>query len=243
MAFYGGVCIDRYEVHAVDKKTRLPLSPFYPPERVLLQKVYRYWSSEASRTGSERARQQRLPPVPAHQRKPFEPLAVSAPGKLPQGYFTYYSAKKACHNAGKRLCSEREWVAACKGTRRSQHPYGQDYRKGVCNVFRPLHPAYELHGNSSLGHLDPRLHLVVEEGRDPLLRLSGASAGCVSQLDDDRIYDMEGNLDEWVDDPEGVFLGGFFSRPTKEGCEARVSSHSPLYTDYSLGVRCCQDPR
>ena len=52
---------------------------------------------------------------------------------------------------------------------------------------------------------------------------------------------MVGNLDEWVDDPKGRFLGGFFSRSTREGCDAsRVARTRDAYFDYSLGVRCCK---
>jgi hypothetical protein len=49
---------------------------------------------------------------------------------------------------------------------------------------------------------------------------------------------MVGNLDEWVAD--GGFSGGFFSRGTREGCDARITSHPPEYFDYSLGARCCR---
>jgi formylglycine-generating enzyme required for sulfatase activity len=54
--------------------------------------------------------------------------------------------------------------------------------------------------------------------------------------------DMVGNLDEWVSDPEGVFLGGFYSRATRDGCDSFIDTHAPSYYDYSLGTRCCQDP-
>jgi hypothetical protein len=50
---------------------------------------------------------------------------------------------------------------------------------------------------------------------------------------------MVDNLDEWVADPWGVFLGGFYARDTDSGCFARVRVHDPQYFDYSLGVRCC----
>lgn len=240
MARVGNSCIDRWEVHAVDVKTKLPLSPFYPPDPVLLGKVYTFWSTEAARTGSARARTLPLPPVPEHQKGHFEPKAMSAPGVLPQGYMTYYSAKKSCENAGKRLCTEEEWVRACRGKRGAKHPYGENFLVGKCNIFRQIHPAYELHGNSSLGHLDPRLHLVVEGLDAPLLMETGQLPHCVSEVREGTVYDMEGNLDEWIDDEDGVFVGGFFSRQTTEGCQAKIEGHAPVYTDYSLGTRCCK---
>jgi len=108
----------------------------------------------------------------------------------------------------------------------------------VCNVYRLIHPAAVLHGSASLGHRDPRLNLVYE-GESPLLRTTGETAACASHWDDDRIFDMVGNVDEWVED--GMFLGGFYSRSTTQGCESKVSVHAPAYYDYSTGTRCCRD--
>ena len=51
-----------------------------------------------------------------------------------------------------------------------------------------------------------------------------------------------GNLDEWVDDEAGLFVGGFYARSTREGCESRISAHAPIYYDYSTGARCCRAP-
>jgi hypothetical protein len=106
-------------------------------------------------------------------------------------------------------------------------------------VFREAHPAVILHGDASVGHQDPRLNMVEHRGQR-LLRPTGSTPRCKSTWGTDGVYDMVGNLDEWLDDPEGVFAGGFFSRGTKEGCEARVSVHPFQYFDYSLGARCCR---
>ncbi len=228
----------------VDVKSGEPLSPYYPPARVLLRRVREVWQDERRAEGSRSARGMPLPELPAWQRDhAFEPKAVSAPGVVPQGYLTYYLAKKACDNAGKRLCTEDEWVTACKGARGTQFPYGPAFVRSRCNVFRLYHPAFVLHDNSSIGHTDPRLNLVVERGKDPVLRKTGATPGCASVWGDARIYDMVGNLDEWVDDDTGVFVGGFYARSTTKGCEARVSVHAPAYYDYSLGTRCCEAAR
>ena len=241
MARVGGFCIDRWEITTVDRRTGQALSPFYPPVPAQARFIHEYWSVEAGRMGDARARLMPLPPVPAvMQDGQFEPRAVSRAGAVPQGYLSYHSARTACQNAGKRLCREEEWVRACKGQRARLHPYGDEFAVGACNVFRNQHPALTLHGNAALGHLDPRLNLVVEQDAGPLLRETGTSARCVSSWDK-PVYDMEGNLDEWVEDPEGTFLGGFYARSTKLGCDARVSSHAPGYYDYSVGTRCCRD--
>ena len=78
------------------------------------------------------------------------------------------------------------------------------------------------------------------EGDDPLLRKTGATPRCKSEWGDDAVYDMVGNLDEWIDDPDGTFVGGFYSRSTHEGCDSMIEVHDYTYYDYSLGVRCCK---
>ena len=83
---------------------------------------------------------------------------------------------------------------------------------------------------------------MVEFDAGPLLRPTGATPACGSHFGSDTIYDMVGNLDEWVDDEPGMFVGGFYARSTNKGCEAQVSSHAPTYYDYSTGARCCRSP-
>ncbi len=79
------------------------------------------------------------------------------------------------------------------------------------------------------------------KGEDgPLLRTTGSTKECVSRWGKDSIYDMVGNEDEWIDDPDGTFVGGFFSRSTKEGCDSIVTVHPITHWDYSIGFRCCR---
>ena len=232
-------CIDRYEVSTVDQASGESLSPFYPPNPLLAASVHDAWLCEQSQMGNAAARAFPLPELPAFQRShPFEPRAVSVASVTPQAYLSYHTAKKACENAHKRLCTKDEWVTACRGQKDTLFPYGDAFRAGRCNVHRALHPGYVLHASSSVGLLDPRLNLV-EEGDDPLLRLTGATTTCASEWSDDKIYDMVGNLDEWVED--GMFLGGFYARSTTKGCDAQISSHAQGYFDYSTGTRCCAD--
>jgi formylglycine-generating enzyme required for sulfatase activity len=181
-----------------------------------------------------------LPVPPAWQlSREFQPRAANRQGLRPQGYMSGVLARRACERAGKRLCREQEWVRACRGESGQPFPYGPHYERGVCNVDRAGHPAALLHGDASQGHRDPRLNLVADAG-GPLLRLTGSLPRCASRWGDDAIYDMVGNLDEWVDDARGLFVGGFYSRQTRAGCGARVRAHPNEYFDYSLGVRCCK---
>jgi formylglycine-generating enzyme required for sulfatase activity len=169
----------------------------------------------------------------------FEAKATSQRGLLPNGYLNRDLAESACNRAGKRLCSAEEWVVACRGRQNRKFPYGDEYRQGDCNVFRATHPAMVLHDDPSIGHLDPRLNQVEENGKT-LLRPTGTLQTCTSEWGEDAVYDMVGNLDEWIDDPDGTFVGGFYARSTREGCDSRIEVHAASYFDYSLGVRCCR---
>jgi len=208
----------------------------------LLKRVFDTWQIERSNSGDAQARLLPLPELPAWQlTDDFEPVAVSRGGVVPQAYLSRDVAMRACLNAGKRLCRLTEWKHACRGHQQREFPYGNTYVSGACNVGRLIHSAAVLHGNASVGHLDPRLNLVWERDNDPLLRLTGSTKSCVSRWHDDGILDMVGNLDEWVDDEAGGFVGGFYARSTTKGCEARVKVHPPSYFDYSTGARCCCD--
>jgi formylglycine-generating enzyme len=235
----GAFCIDRFEASLVDARRR-ELSPYYHPTRAQTRSSYSYWNKKRLSSGPDRARLIPVPEPPAFQLKEeFEARAVAQAGAIPNGYLNLTAARSACERAGKRLCTEEEWVTACRGRAGRKFPYGDRYERGRCNVYRETHPAVILHGKASVGHLDPRLNQTDYRG-DPLLRPTGATPTCRSEWGSDAIYDMVGNLDEWIDDPDGVFVGGFFSRGTREGCDSRISAHAPAYFDYSLGVRCCK---
>jgi formylglycine-generating enzyme required for sulfatase activity len=239
----GAFCIDRYEAVLIDHDEERPLSPYYHPTRARTRSNYAEWAkldpAEATWFGPSRLSAPRLPsPPPWQLSTTFEPRARNERGVIPQGYLSGEIARVACENAGKRLCLEEEWVHACRGEDDLDFPYGASYEAGACNVARGRHPAALLHGNASINHRDPRLNLVAD-GDGPLLRRTGDTPRCASPWGDDAIYDMVGNVDEWIDDDSGVFLGGFYSRKTEKGCAMRVGAHPPAYYDYSLGVRCC----
>jgi hypothetical protein len=242
VAVAGRVCVDRFESTLVEPTHDEPLSPFYPPTARLVSWSFDKWTKEREiEPEGTPARDMPLPAFPEIEKEPFSMKAMSWPGSTPSGYVSGSLAKQACASAGKRLCSEAEWVTACRGEKQTQFPYGNTYRQDACNVFREDHPAAILHGDASSGHSDPRLNLVTVEGKT-LLRETGQTSSCASRWGDDAIFDMVGNLDEWVDDAEGTFLGGFYARATRSGCDARVRTHPVEYFDYSTGVRCCRDP-
>ncbi len=240
-------CVDRYETSLVDADTSMPLSPYYPPLKSFDQYL-KSRHSESARLladveGGGEAAAMPFPVLPDWQRSGrYRPKAISRRGATPSGYMMMSWARDACVNAGKRLCSLDEWQTACRGEQGRKFPYGDEYKPGACNVFRESHPGQILFRKMSVGMLDPRMNKVTFKGK-PLLRLTGATPECKSVWGDDAIYDMVGNLDEWIDDPEGTFAGGFYSRTAKNGCEKTTVSHTATYFDYSTGGRCCADVR
>jgi formylglycine-generating enzyme required for sulfatase activity len=237
----GRFCVDRFEAEIHDARTGELLSPDYPTTPGLLDFALGEWATARERTGNVHARALPLPWIaPARIGDKPEPIAVSRLGARPNGYVTGVVAEAACAAAGKRLCTLDEFVTACRGEDDTLFPYGDTYEDGVCNVYREEHPAALLHNNASIGHLDPRLNRVLSKGR-PLLQRTGESPACRSRWGDDAVYDMVGNLDEWVDEGNGAFAGGFYARSTRSGCEALVTAHPKSYLDYSTGVRCCKN--
>jgi formylglycine-generating enzyme len=236
----GQFCIDRYESVLVDTEEARDVSPYYHPTFFHTKSAYTTWNRLRAEMGTPEVQLIPLPEPPSFQLQgKFEVRSVVRRGVMPNGYVSGNLAERACRNAHKRLCNEEEWVIACRGEADRQFPYGDTYEPRKCNVFNGVHPALILHGDASSGHLDPRLNHFEHKGAS-LLHTTGANPECASRWGEDAVYDMVGNLDEWVDDDEGVFLGGFYARNTREGCLSRVSAHPRGYFDYSLGIRCCQ---
>ena len=167
--------------------------------------------------------------------------AVSIEGAVPQGYIDGVSAAAACEEAGKRLCSDAEWLRACQGASGHTYPYGDALEPGVCNDARARHPAIEYFGTSEAwiwSELGNPCILQVPDG----VQTTGAHPGCTS---DDGVLDMMGNLHEWTADPAGTFRGGFFvdTMLNGPGCLYATTAHDTTHWDYSTGFRCCADPR
>lgn len=171
--------------------------------------------------------------------------AVSRPGVIPQGYISGKQAAFACNASGKRLCSASEWESACRGPTGAQFPYGKARRVGACNDdIRPMHPVAE--AGVLLGIPGQALwfsgmnQAIINQLEDTLLP-TGDRAECTNEY---GVFDMVGNLHEWVDDPDGTFRGGYYMDTSKngEGCAYATTAHDFTYHDYSTGFRCCMDP-
>jgi formylglycine-generating enzyme required for sulfatase activity len=148
------------------------------------------------------------------------------PGTIPTAEMDLSTAQSSCASVGKRLCTLEEWKTACG---QSKFPYGEQYEHNRCHSNQQ-----NSDGHTSLMH-----------GRTKQVA-SGTHRECHG---DAQIYDMVGNLEEWVSDDfkgmSGNLAGGaWYTYWQYADCTVQYS-HEPDYrlamdrpTD-SAGVRCC----
>jgi formylglycine-generating enzyme len=163
-------------------------------------------------------------------------------GGHPPVMVDFFDAERSCQALGKRLCLESEWVSACEGPSEQPFPYGWERSSEICNIDNTW--------------VEPNLARVYakdpELQRQELERLdrsvpSGSREACVSQ---DGVYDLTGNVDEWVrlDKPKpgaaskmaGLKVGAWGH--VRNACRPVTTSHAPEFTYYFISFRCCQDP-
>jgi formylglycine-generating enzyme required for sulfatase activity len=168
-------------------------------------------------------------------------VAKTRRGRVPQAYISQKQAAEACKLAGKRLCSDDEWMTACKGKTPTLYPYGEDHVDRRCNdhgvsPLRVLHgkdDGLETFGIDAMN--DPKLNQIAGT-----VAKSGQFSRCRSSF---GVYDMVGNLHEWTADPGGTFRGGYYldNETNGRGCDYVTKAHDTKYHDYSIGFRCCRD--
>lgn len=166
--------------------------------------------------------------------------AVSLAGAVPQAYVSGLQASAACAAAGKRLCTDAEWMRACRGPASSLFPYGNEYQAGACNDVRSTLPVVELFGTADTwiwtftGH--PCLNQLPSS-----LDAAGARAACLTA---EGLHDMAGNLNEWTANPAGTMRGGSYvtGATNGAGCLSATTAHDSSHHDFTTGFRCCADP-
>ena len=187
-----------------------------------------------------------LPNGEERAHSPFTPVedvarvrAVSSPNVFPQGYISAVEAQRACTASGKRLCRVQEWSKACRGPDTKSWGYGDRREPGRCND-QGKNPVLSLYGRGRWTWKtmnQPDLNQ-----QDNTLSRTGEHARCTNGY---GVYDMVGNLHEWVADPGGTFYGGYYQDVSSvghgEGCGYLTTAHEARYHDYSTGFRCCAD--
>ena len=185
--------------------------------------------------------------LPSGDERPFSPFstigaarvrAVSEPNVYPQGYISAKQAGRACRASGKRLCKVSEWQQACRGPEDKRYGYGDRREPGRCND-NGRNPVVALFGfrYDATTMNQPKLNQLAGT-----LAKTGEHDGCSNGY---GVYDMVGNLHEWVADPKGTFYGGYYQDVASvghgDGCAYSTKVHGARYHDYSTGFRCCAD--
>ena len=174
----------------------------------------------------------------AHQlRLRLDPPPLLGPGPQPWSNVTKEEAEAACEKIGTgwRLCTAAEWLDACNGAGNTTFPYGDTY---------DAHQVQRL-GLHQGGRRDDDRD---RRGDDVHLRPVDDDAG-------DELYDMSGNVKEWVltDDarprgrsrcaaaPTTSPASPSARRPPRPACSATPPIPAPATAVRlpSVGFRCC----
>ncbi len=150
--------------------------------------------------------------------------------QIPANGMSWFAAKDACESAGKRMCSEEEWVSACQGARavddNADGGFADDMVEGTTYPYSDYH--------------DPR-RCWDGKPRDKFRPVyTGEMPGCVSK---DGVYDLTGNVEEWVGlTPEtAVLVGGAFDTSKDFArCYRRNDTFGPGLANIRTGFRCCK---
>jgi hypothetical protein len=158
------------------------------------------------------------------------------PGAKPAVMTTWVQAEATCAKEGKRLCNESEWTLACEGQEHLPYPYGYARNSEACNIDKP-HPDVDERALASAATRDAEVARL--DQRDP----SGSREACVSPY---GVYDMTGNVDEWVVNESGRpfksgLKGGYWG-PVRDRCRPMTTAHNEEFSFYQIGFRCCGEP-
>jgi sulfatase modifying factor 1 len=143
----------------------------------------------------------------------------------PVNCVNFDGAEQYCAFAAARLCSQEEWLGACRGPEGRDFPYGGDFNREACNVGSSETPA---------------------QGRERGTSVVGSITTCEGGLP--GLFDMAGNVNEWVADCSGTyckFRGGAWlsNEPTERfaGCAGVCSGNQKTLRSAQVGFRCCRD--
>lgn len=134
-------------------------------------------------------------------------------GEYPVTNVTWHEAKTLCESVGKRLCTDEEWVRACRGPQGLRYPYGAVYDGSKCNS---------------------------ESQVDAPMRIGETPRTCVSGY---GVYDLNGNVWEWVGvslEDDVMVRGGAWSSESCAECALKMWVNAPYIQSVRGGFRCCR---
>jgi hypothetical protein len=164
----------------------------------------------------------------------------------PSRMLDWYQAQATCESKQKRLCWASEWTAACEGPEHTPFPYGWARDHDACNMdnfyIEPKKP--DRKGQFFFYSKDREISLPELSRLDQSVPC-GSMESCKSGF---GLYDMTGNVDEWVvsDEPPreksrwAGLKGGAWGH-VRSQCRPMTTSHEPEFTYYFVGFRCCSD--
>jgi sulfatase modifying factor 1 len=164
-------------------------------------------------------------------------------GALPQVLVSWIDAEATCAAAGKRLCTEREWVFACEGE--AMLPYVNGYTRDAtaCVIDKPYvqRPRALDQWDTCMASPTCAQDFARVDQREP----SGAFERCVSPF---GVHDMNGNVNEWVrvtgeKYPRRSGLKGGWWGPVRNRCRPTVRFHDESDWGYEIGFRCCGEAK
>jgi protein-disulfide isomerase/uncharacterized membrane protein len=154
--------------------------------------------------------------------------------QIPAIRSSWFAAKAACEAAGKRLCTEAEWVEACQGAKavddNGNGEFADDMIEGTAYPYGDFHE-----DNRCWDDKDDD-----KKGAGFRPVYTGEMPGCVTPT---GIYDLTGNVEEWVgESPEkAVLLGGAWDTTEDHArCYRRNDTFGPGYASPRTGFRCCR---
>lgn len=164
--------------------------------------------------------------------------APNREGRRPITGATAHEGERWCEARGKMLCTEKQWLSACRGDEGRLYPYGARYRSGACNDSREWRT--------------PNWEKIAKGVREEIERLdqSGPAGGFERCRTPEGVFDLTGNVAEWVlRKPEAgsrkavhVMKGCYWSacfKNSRPNCSFTNSAHPGEFRTYEAGFRCC----
>ena len=161
--------------------------------------------------------------------------AHSGKHEVPGTRMSWYAANEACQAAGKRMCSEKEWIAACQGAvpidDDGDGQFSDDRIEGNAYPYADYHE---------------RGYCWDAQNRDKMRPVyTGEMPGCVTVNEAGyKLYDLTANVEEWVGatEKDAVLLGGAYDTDKDFArCYRRNDTFGPGFANMRTGFRCCKN--